>query len=111
LNSSSRLFNPRSSSVSPSARYSSPHSGSPASSLKSLSAAAQVFVRKAMAKSSASVDANLRASYRGTPSPYGGSLSKGMSRFREGSVVSRSGSVPPLSSPSIREDIVPPGSP
>ncbi|KAI5084676.1 hypothetical protein GOP47_0000845 [Adiantum capillus-veneris] len=48
----------------------SPARGSGSPALKSLSAAAQDFVRKAMAKSSASVDARLRASYRGSATPY-----------------------------------------
>ncbi|MCO5577109.1 hypothetical protein L7F22_030932 [Adiantum nelumboides] len=79
-------------------------SGSPA--LKSLSAAAQDFVRKAMAKTSVSVDARLRASYRGSTTPHTPTMGRSASRFREGSVDSRGGSVPPQS-PALREDSVP----
>ncbi|KAH7297399.1 hypothetical protein KP509_26G067900 [Ceratopteris richardii] len=83
----------------------SPLRGSGSPGLRSLSAAAQDFVRKAMAKSSVSVDARLRASYRGNTTPYTPKSSRGASRFREGSVDSRAGSVPPRS-PSLRESSV-----
>lgn len=102
LREKSRLFQPRSSP--------SPARGSGSPALRSLSAAAQDFVRKAMAKSSVSVDARLRASYRGSTTPYTPKMTRSASRFREGSVISRSGSVP-LQSPSIREGSLPLSSP
>eukprot|EP00250_Pteridium_aquilinum_P009578 c18766_g1_i1 orf=207-1787(+) len=88
----------------------SPARGSGSPALKSLSAAAQVFVRKAMAKSSVSVDARLRASYRGGTTPYTPKSGRSASRFREGSIDSRAGSVP-LHSPCLREGSVPLSSP
>jgi protein DGCR14 len=81
------------------AKFHSPrHSPSPArgsgqaSPVPGLSAAAQKFVNKAMAKSSSSVDARLRASYGAGASP--------LARPRQGSVLGREGSLP-LRSPSV----------
>lgn len=88
----------------------SPARGSGSPGLRSLSAAAQDFVRKAMAKSSVSVDAKLRASYRANSTPYTPKSGRSASRFREGSVDSRGGSVPPCS-PSLREGSLPLNSP
>jgi len=76
--------------------------GSASPSTKTLSPAAQKFVRNAIAKSSHSVDESLRASYRGA-SPGAGTPKAGrsISRFgRDGSVDSRS--------PSVREGSNPP---
>ncbi|ONK66979.1 uncharacterized protein A4U43_C06F14210 [Asparagus officinalis] len=64
--------------------------GSASPSARTLSPAAQKFVRNAIAKSSRSVDESLRASYRGS-SPVVGTPKEKMSRFsREGSFGSRS---------------------
>lgn len=80
----------------------SPARGSSSPALKSLSAAAQNFVRKAMAKSCTSVDAKLRASYRASTTPGTPRMARNAVRFREGSVTSREGSAP-LQSPLLRE--------
>nr|KYP48144.1 Protein DGCR14 [Cajanus cajan] len=77
--------------------------GSASPSMRTLSPAAQKFVRNAFAKSSSSVDETLRASYRGsTPAlPTPRSVSRSVSRFgRDESMVSRS--------PSVREGSNPP---
>ncbi|XP_077211169.1 uncharacterized protein LOC143846579 [Tasmannia lanceolata] len=77
--------------------------GSMSPNVRTLSRAAQKFVRNAIAKSSSSIDESLRASYRGT-SPGIGTPKAGRSltRFgRDGSLDSRS--------PSVREDSKPPG--
>ncbi|KAI5340130.1 PREDICTED: DGCR14 [Prunus dulcis] len=76
--------------------------GSASPSVRTLSPAAQKFVRNAIAKSSSSVDETLRASYRGTSpgfsTPKGG---RSMSRLgRDASIISRS--------PSPRVDSNPP---
>ncbi|KAH7533460.1 hypothetical protein FEM48_Zijuj04G0133000 [Ziziphus jujuba var. spinosa] len=76
--------------------------GSASPSVRTLSPAAQKFVRNAIAKSSASVDETLRASYRGASpglaTPKGG---RSVSRLgRDGSMSSRS--------PSVREGSNPP---
>ena len=64
--------------------------GSASPSVRTLSPAAQKFVRNAIAKSSRSVDETLRASYRGA-SPVVGSPKEKLSRFsRDGSFGSRS---------------------
>lgn len=65
-----------------------------------LSAAAQKFVNKAMAKSCSSVDARLRASYGAGTTPGTPRLPRNAVRTREGSVSNRDGSVP-LRSPSV----------
>lgn len=77
----------------------SPARGPASPGMKSFSAAAQKFVNKAMAKTSSTVDARLRASYRASPSPspY---RARSVTRSREGSVASRESSLP-LRSPSI----------
>ncbi|KAG6506466.1 splicing factor ESS-2 homolog [Zingiber officinale] len=63
--------------------------GSASPNVRTLSPAAQKFVRRAIAKSSSSVDETLRASYRGS-SPFS-STPKEKSRFsRDGSSASRS---------------------
>ncbi|KAK9284567.1 hypothetical protein L1049_023742 [Liquidambar formosana] len=69
--------------------------GSASPSVRTLSPAAQKFVRNAIAKSSCSVDETLRASYRGASPGVGTPKSvRSMSRFgRDGSVASRSPSV------------------
>ncbi|KAF7140084.1 hypothetical protein RHSIM_Rhsim06G0173900 [Rhododendron simsii] len=75
--------------------------GSASPSTRTLSPAAQKFVRNAIAKSSHSVDESLRASYRGA-SPGAGTPKAGrsISRFgRDGSVDSRSPSVGEGSNP------------
>lgn len=67
--------------------------GSASPSGRTLSPAAQKFVRNAIAKSSRSVDESLRASYRGS-SPIVGTPKEKLSRFsRDGSFGSRSPSV------------------
>lgn len=64
--------------------------GSASPSVRTLSPAAQKFVRNAIAKSSRSVDETLRASYRGA-SPVAGTPKEKLSRFsRDGSFGSRS---------------------
>ncbi|KAJ6941124.1 splicing factor ESS-2 [Populus alba x Populus x berolinensis] len=76
--------------------------GSASPSVRTLSPAAQKFVRNAISRSSSSVDETLRASYRGA-SPGVGTPKSGrsISRFgRDGSISSRS--------PSIRENSNPP---
>ncbi|KAK7320271.1 hypothetical protein VNO77_29595 [Canavalia gladiata] len=81
----------------------SPHRGGSASpSMRTLSPAAQKFVRNAIAKSSSSVDETLRASYRGsTPALATPRSVRSVSRFgRDGSMASRS--------PSVREGSNPP---
>ncbi|WRX10751.1 Nuclear protein DGCR14/ESS-2 - like 1 [Theobroma cacao] len=81
----------------------SPYRGGSASpSVRTLSPAAQKFVRNAIAKSSSSVDETLRASYRGaSPGVSTPKSVRSVSRFgREGSVESRS--------PSVREGSNPP---
>ncbi|TKY57491.1 DGCR14-like protein [Spatholobus suberectus] len=77
--------------------------GSASPSMRTLSPAAQKFVRNAFAKSSSSVDETLRASYRGSTPALATprSASRSVSRFgRDGSMVSRS--------PSVREGSNPP---
>ncbi|KAK7299841.1 hypothetical protein RJT34_10669 [Clitoria ternatea] len=76
--------------------------GSATPSMRTLSPAAQKFVRNAFAKSSSSVDETLRASYRGsTPALATPRSVRSVSRFgRDGSMVSRS--------PSVREGSNPP---
>lgn len=77
-------------------------SGSASPSVRTLSPAAQKFMRSAMAKSSSSVDESLRASYRGNSPALGTPKSgRSMSRLaRDGSIGSRS--------PSVREGSDPP---
>ena len=77
-------------------------SGSASPSVRTLSPAAQKFMRSAMAKSSSSVDESLRASYRGNSPALGTPKSgRSMSRLaRDGSIGSRS--------PSVREGSNPP---
>eukprot|EP00249_Psilotum_nudum_P007060 c20280_g1_i1 orf=352-1956(-) len=95
LREKSRLYR---ASVSP-----SPARGSGSPALKCLSAAAQKFVRNAMAKTSASVDVTLRASYRAGATPGTPKIPRHVVSFRrEGSVASREGSVP-LQSPAFSE--------
>lgn len=69
--------------------------GSASPSVRTLSPAAQKFVRNAFSRSSSSVDESLRASYRGTSPGIGTPKNvRSMSRFgRDGSVGSRSPSV------------------
>ncbi|XP_020595186.1 protein DGCR14-like, partial [Phalaenopsis equestris] len=76
----------------------SPARGCSASpSVRNLSPAAQKFVRNAIAKTSSSVDENLRASYRGTSPAVSTPRERSLSRFsRDGSLASRS--------PSVRQD-------
>ncbi|PSS16096.1 hypothetical protein CEY00_Acc13595 [Actinidia chinensis var. chinensis] len=76
--------------------------GSASPSTRTLSSAAQKFVRNAIAKSSRSVDESLRASYRGaSPGMVTPKAERSMSRLgRDGSMDSRS--------PSIREGSNPP---
>lgn len=77
--------------------------GSASPSVRTLSPAAQKFVRNAFAKSSSSVDETLRASYRGSTPALATprSVSRSVSRFgRDESTVSRS--------PSVREGSNPP---
>ncbi|KAF2292391.1 hypothetical protein GH714_021726 [Hevea brasiliensis] len=70
-------------------------------SVRTLSPAAQKFMRNAISKSSSSVDESLRASYRGASPGVGTPKSRSVSRFgRDGSISSRS--------PSVREDSNPP---
>ncbi|MFQ6633815.1 hypothetical protein Gotur_010642 [Gossypium turneri] len=81
----------------------SPYRGGSASpSVRTLSPAAQKFVRSAIAKSSSSVDETLRASYRGaSPGVSTPKSVRSVSRFgRDGSMNSRS--------PSVREGSNPP---
>ncbi|GLT27425.1 hypothetical protein SLA2020_024220 [Shorea laevis] len=81
----------------------SPYRGGSASpSVRTLSPAAQKFVRNAIAKSSSSVDETLRASYRGaSPGVATPKSVRSVSRFgRDGSMGSRS--------PSVREGSNPP---
>jgi protein DGCR14 len=78
----------------------SPARGASSPAMGSLSAAAQKFVSKAMAKSCATVDARLRASYRASTMPGTPRMARNAVRSREGSVASRESSVP-LRSPSI----------
>ncbi|MBA0802808.1 hypothetical protein Gohar_013078 [Gossypium harknessii] len=81
----------------------SPYRGGSASpSVRTLSPAAQKFVRSAIAKSSSSVDETLRASYRGaSPGVSTPKSVRSVSRFgRDGSLNSRS--------PSVREGSNPP---
>ncbi|XP_010277666.1 PREDICTED: protein DGCR14 [Nelumbo nucifera] len=76
--------------------------GSASPSVRTLSPAAQKFVRNAIAKSSRSVDETLRASYRGvSPSVGTPKAGRSLTRFgRDGSFGSRS--------PSVREGSNPP---
>ncbi|XP_061361158.1 uncharacterized protein LOC133305052 [Gastrolobium bilobum] len=76
--------------------------GSASPSMRTLSPAAQKFVRNAIAKSSSSVDESLRASYRGSSPALATPRTRSVSRFgtEDGSLVSRS--------PSVREDSNPP---
>lgn len=76
--------------------------GSASPSMRTLSPAAQKFVRNAIAKSSSSVDETLRASYRGSsPALATPRSGRSVSRFaRDASMVSRS--------PSVREGSNPP---
>ncbi|XVF71771.1 hypothetical protein PTKIN_Ptkin12aG0065900 [Pterospermum kingtungense] len=80
----------------------SPYRGGSASpSVRTLSPAAQKFVRNAIAKSSSSVDETLRASYRGaSPGVSTPKSVRSVSRFdRDGSIGSRSPSVRGTSNP------------
>ncbi|KAF5202735.1 Dgcr14-like protein [Thalictrum thalictroides] len=80
---------------------STPRGGSASPSVRTLSPAAQKFVRNAIAKSSNSVDETLRASYRGA-SPIAGTPKAGRSLTRfgtDGSVASRSPSLKDSSNP------------
>lgn len=72
-----------------------------ASPAPGFSAAAQKFMNKAMAKSSSSVDARLRASYGGSTTPGTPRLAQNAVRSRSASVFSRDGSLP-LRSPSVQ---------
>ncbi|KAF6145025.1 hypothetical protein GIB67_013376 [Kingdonia uniflora] len=76
--------------------------GSASPSVRTLSSAAQKFVRNAMSKSSSSVDETLRASYRGSsPSAKSPKVGGSLTRFgKDGSLDSRS--------PSIRDGSNPP---
>lgn len=76
-------------------------SGSASPSVRTLSPAAQKFMRNAMAKSSASVDESLRASYRGnSPAPGTPKSGRSMSKLaRDGTIDSRSPSVRDGSNP------------
>ncbi|KAF7827379.1 protein DGCR14 [Senna tora] len=76
--------------------------GSASPSVRTLSPAAQKFVRNAIAKTSSSVDETLRASYRGSsPALATPRSGRSVSRFgRDGSMASRS--------PSVREGSNPP---
>ncbi|KAA8524820.1 hypothetical protein F0562_011243 [Nyssa sinensis] len=75
--------------------------GSASPSARTLSPAAQKFVRNAIAKSSHTVDESLRASYRGaSPGVSTPKAGRSMSRFgRDGSMSSRSPSVTEGSNP------------
>lgn len=75
-------------------------SGSLSPAVGGLSAAAQKFVSKAMAKSSASVDARLRATYRASPTPSTPHMAQNAVRSRAESLSSREESAP-LRSPSV----------
>ncbi|KAL2938690.1 Splicing factor ESS-2-like protein [Bienertia sinuspersici] len=77
-------------------------SGSASPSVRTLSPAAQKFVRKAMAKSTSTVDESLRASYRGK-SPALGTPKAGRSESRLG----RDGTIG-SKSPSVRDGSNPP---
>ena len=81
-------------------RYSPSPARGAASPVPGLSAAAQKFVNKAMAKSSSSVDARLRASYGAGSSPGTPRMAGMFVRSRQGSVLGREGSLP-LRSPSV----------
>lgn len=75
--------------------------GSASPSARTLSPAAQKFVRNAIAKSSRAVDESLRASYRGSsPGISTPKSGRSMSRFGRDSIASRS--------PSVREGSDPP---
>ncbi|KAJ9169956.1 hypothetical protein P3X46_018096 [Hevea brasiliensis] len=75
--------------------------GSASPIVRTLSPAAQKFMRSAISKSSSSVDESLRASYRGASPGVGTPKSRSVSRLgRDGSMSSRS--------PSVREDSNPP---
>ncbi|XP_021735200.1 protein DGCR14-like [Chenopodium quinoa] len=78
-------------------------SGSASPSVRTLSPAAQKFMRNAMAKSSASVDESLRASYRGN-SPGPGTPKPGRSMSK----LARDGTIDSARSPSVREGFNPP---
>ncbi|KAG0573806.1 hypothetical protein KC19_VG210700 [Ceratodon purpureus] len=71
-----------------------------ASPVPGLSVAAQKFVNKAMAKSSSSVDARLRASYGAGASPGSPRMAGTFLRSRQGSVLGQEDSLP-LRSPSV----------
>eukprot|EP00246_Nothoceros_aenigmaticus_P018405 TRINITY_DN9603_c0_g1_i1.p1 TRINITY_DN9603_c0_g1~~TRINITY_DN9603_c0_g1_i1.p1 ORF type:complete len:533 (-),score=98.00 TRINITY_DN9603_c0_g1_i1:99-1697(-) len=77
----------------------SPLRGSSSPAIGTLSAAAQKFVSKAMAKTSATVDAGLRASYRASTTPGTPRMYRNAVRVREGSLPRRDESLP-LRSPS-----------
>lgn len=77
----------------------SPSRGSASPAIGTLSVAAQKFVSKAMAKTSASVDAGLRASYRASTTPGTPRMYRNAVRGREGSVPRREDSLA-LRSPS-----------
>ncbi|KAL3691780.1 hypothetical protein R1sor_005431 [Riccia sorocarpa] len=84
----------------------SPVRGSSSPGMRALSAAAQKFVTKAIAKSCSAVDTRLRASYRASTTPGTPRMARDAVRSREGS-ASREGSLP-LRSPSVaRETSVP----
>ncbi|KAK3404349.1 hypothetical protein EUGRSUZ_K00656 [Eucalyptus grandis] len=75
--------------------------GSASPSMRTLSPAAQKFVRNAISRSSSSVDESLRASYRGASPARTPKSVRSMSRFgRDGSLESRS--------PSVKENLNPP---
>ncbi|KAI6672659.1 hypothetical protein NL676_000565 [Syzygium grande] len=76
--------------------------GSASPSMRTLSPAAQKFVRNAISRSTSSVDESLRASYRGaSPGTRTPKSVRSMSRFgRDGSLDSRS--------PSVKENLNPP---
>ncbi|OVA16042.1 Nuclear protein DGCR14 [Macleaya cordata] len=76
--------------------------GSASPGVRTLSRAAQKFVRNAIAKASSSVDESLRASYRGSSSPVAVTpkSARSLTRFgRDGSLGSRSPSVRDGSNP------------
>ncbi|KAJ7193577.1 hypothetical protein O6H91_03G103500 [Diphasiastrum complanatum] len=88
----------------------SPARGSMSPGLGVLSAAAQRFVSKAMAKSCAAVDPKLRASYGASTTPGTPRMARNAVRSREGSSSGREGSIL-LRSPSVRGESIPLRSP
>ncbi|KAJ7564148.1 hypothetical protein O6H91_02G004600 [Diphasiastrum complanatum] len=87
-----------------------PARGSMSPGLGTLSAAAQKFVSKAMAKSCAAVDPKLRASYGASTTPGTPRMARNAVRSREGSSSWREGSML-TRSPSVREASIPLRSP